>query len=236
MLKRDSSQGGNRSLKCQEQDKRGTVEVFKIYISRRERCTKERSGQKVDKELMNDLSERGVLGESVKSETKESIKQKMRELDTREWTREMNEKSSLKIYRRWKREIEGQEEVYTNNQASEILCKTRTYNLNLKERKRSGGEDTKCDMCGADNEDLKHFLLWCPAYAEERGKITWLQQPYTQEDDDTIGKYLLENRYIEETKKEIYKFWTVREKRRREGEKKIDPDSERDCVIERLTD
>ncbi len=37
------------------------------------------------KELVNDLSGRGVLSESVKSETKESINQKMRELGTREW-------------------------------------------------------------------------------------------------------------------------------------------------------
>ncbi len=66
------------------------------------------------KELVNDLSERGVLSGSVKNETKESIRKKMRELDTREWTREMNEKSSLRIYRKWRKEIGGQEEVYTN--------------------------------------------------------------------------------------------------------------------------
>ncbi len=29
---------------------------------------------------------------------------------------------------------------------------------------------------GAHNEDLKHLLLWCPAYSNERGKITKLQQ------------------------------------------------------------
>ncbi len=65
------------------------------------------------KELVNDLSERGVLVESVKSQTKESIKKEMRELDTKEWKREMDEKSSLKIYRKWREEIGGQQEVYT---------------------------------------------------------------------------------------------------------------------------
>ncbi len=169
------------------------------------------------KELVNELSERGLLSESVKSETKESIKQKMRDLDTREWKREINEKSSLRIYTKWRKEIGGQE-VYTNNQASEILFKARTNNLNLNERKRFRGEDTKCDMCGADNEDLKHFLLWCPAYREERGKITRLQQPYVEDEEDIIGKYLFENRYIEETKREIYKFWTIKGKKRRERE------------------
>ncbi len=117
----------------------------------------------------------------------------------------MNEKTSLKIYiyRKWRKEIGGQEEVYSNSQASEILFKARTNNLNLNDRKRFWGEDTKCDMCRADKEDLKHFLLWCPAYTEIRGKITWLQQPYIE---DIIGNYLFENIYIEETKKEIYKF------------------------------
>ncbi len=141
----------------------------------------------------------------------------MRDLDTGELKREMNEKSSLKIYRKWRKEIGGQE-VYTNNQASEILFNARTNNLNLNERKRFRGEDTKCDMCGAENEDLKHFLWWCPAYREERRTFTRLQQPYVKEEEDIIGKYLFENRYIEETKREICKFCTIREKKRRQRE------------------
>ncbi len=36
-------------------------------------------------------------------------------------------------------------------------------------------------------------------------KISRLQQPYIEE-EDIIGKYLFENIYIEETKKDIYKF------------------------------
>ncbi len=117
----------------------------------------------------------------------------------------MNEKTSLKIYRKRRKEIGGQEEVYSNSQASEILFKPRTNNLNLNERKRFWGEDTKCGMCGAD-KDLKHFLLWCPAYTEIRGKITQLQQPYIEKEEDIIGKYLFKNIYIDDTKKEIYKF------------------------------
>ncbi len=81
--------------------------------------------------------------------------------------------------------------MYTNNQASEIIFKTRTNNIHLNERKRFWEENTKCDMCRADNEDLKHFLLWCPAYGEERGKITRLQQPYIGDGENTIGEYFL---------------------------------------------
>ncbi len=61
--------------------------------------------------------------------------------------------------------------VYTNSQALEILFKARLNNQRLNDRNRFWGADTKCDICGAHNVDLKHFLLWCPAYREERGKI-----------------------------------------------------------------
>ncbi len=117
--------------------------------------------------------------------------------------------------------------MYTNNKASEIF-KKRTNNLNLNERKRFWGEDTKCDMCGTDNEDLKLFLLWCPAYGEERGEITRLQQPYREDENYTIGKYLFENRYKEETKREIYKFWTIREKKKKKKKKKRERERERE--------
>ncbi len=73
-------------------------------------------------------------------------------------------------------------------------------------------------MCGAEKEDLRHFLLWCPAYTDERRKSPRLQQPYKENEDDIIGKYLFEKRYLETTKKEIHNFWKIREKRRREEE------------------
>ncbi len=84
--------------------------------------------------------------------------------------------------------------------------------MRLNDRNRFGGDETKCDMCGAHKEDLRHFLLWCPAYCEERGKITRLQQLYKDDDEDIIGNYLFQKRNIEETKKEIYRFWLMREK------------------------
>ncbi len=80
--------------------------------------------------------------------------------------------------------------VYTNDQDSVILFKARTNNLTLNDRKRFRGEDTKCDMCGAE-KDLKHFLLCCRAYTHQRRKSPQLQQPYKENEDDIIGKYIL---------------------------------------------
>ncbi len=85
--------------------------------------------------------------------------------------------------------------MYTNDQDSVILFKARTNNLNLNDRKRYWGEDTKCDMCGAEKKDLRHFLLWCPTYSDERRKSPRLQQPYKENEDDIIGQYLFEKIY-----------------------------------------
>ncbi len=135
----------------------------------------------------------------------------------------MNEKSSLKIYRKWRKEIGGQEEIYNNDQASEILFKSRTNNLRLNDRKRFWNEATTCEMCGAEREDLKHFMLWCPAYTQERRKSERLQQPYIEEEDDVIGQYLFDNKFIVDTKGTLHTFWKIREKKMKEKE-----DSERD--------
>ena len=101
-------------------------------------------------------------------------------------------------------------EIYDNRQASEILFKCRTNTLKLKDRNRFTNEETKCELCGNEKEDLKHFLLWCPAYSEVRQKNIKLQQPY-QEEENTIGELLFGSN-IEETKETVHKFWKIREK------------------------
>ncbi len=66
---------------------------------------------------------------------------------------------------------------------------------------------------------MTHFLLWCPGYCELRGKSVKLQQPYIQEEEDIVWRFLFDNRDIQETKKVITSFWKVREKIRRETDK-----------------
>ena len=63
----------------------------------------------------------GVIENRVRGETKESIRRKMRELDTREW-KEMNEETSLLIYKNWRLERRGQEKIY-------IITKDHSYHL-----------------------------------------------------------------------------------------------------------
>ncbi len=73
-------------------------------------------------------------------------------------------------------------------------------------------------MCVTERKDLKHFLLWCPAYTQERMKSERLQQPCPEEEDDVIGQYLFESKFIEETKRTLHTFWKTREKKMKEKE------------------
>ena len=100
----------------------------------------------------------------LKHLSKTEIKKKIREWDSRNWRKEVQERSSLKIYTEWKKEIRREEDIYDNRPVSVIIYKARTNNLNLNDRNRHKNEDTKCLMCEHRVEDLIHFILWCPGY------------------------------------------------------------------------
>ena len=102
--------------------------------------------------------------------------------------------------------------MYNNRKSSVILFKCRTNNLNHNNRKRFRGENTACDLCNDENEDLAHFLLRCPEFAEERKKNPRLQQPYEENEEKIIGR-LMFGEDVEEMKKTIYAFWKIREEK-----------------------
>lgn len=75
------------------------------------------------------------------------LKEKVRQWDTDIWKKEMNEKSSLEIYRMWKKEIREEERLYDNRPESDIFYRCRTNNLMpLNERKRCQKGNTNCKM------------------------------------------------------------------------------------------
>ncbi len=126
----------------------------------------------------------------------------MRECDTTEWKQGVDEKSSFRIYREWRAEIGGQEKIQDNRQASDILFKCRTNTLKLNVRNIFLNEDTKCEMCGNENEDLKYYFLLCPAYSADGQKSIKLQQPYQEEENNIIGDLLFEKKTLEKQRKQ----------------------------------
>ncbi len=161
-------------------------------------------------DLRKKLGEESVMGENI-IKTSEEIRERVKEWDMNEWRREMSERESLQMYREWRNEIGKQKGVYDNKQASVLLFKCRTNTLNINDRRRFKEEGTECQVCGNEKEDLPHFILWCPAYEEPRKKNKILQQPYEDDQEKNIGKFLFEEN-IREAKETLYQFWKIREK------------------------
>ncbi len=68
------------------------------------------------------------------------------------------------------------------------------------------------NLCGAEKEDLEHFLLWCPAYTNVRATISELQQPYTENTQNVIGHFLFDQKDIDKKLNTVYSFWKIRQK------------------------
>ena len=115
-------------------------------------------------------------------------------------------KTNLSLYIVWKKEMK-EVTFIDNQQASTIFFQARANCLPLNERKRYKKEDTRCMMCNAENEDLAHFILNCPAYEEERKESMHLQKPDAK---DILGMFLFEEEDIEEEKEVLLKLWKIR--------------------------
>lgn len=145
---------------------------------------------------------------------KQNLKKKVRECDKEYWKKEVAEKSSLKIYSKYKTEIK-EEKFYDNRPSSEVLYRARTNNLKLNDRNRYTDGDTKCIMCNHILENLNHFLLWCTAYAEERKSIIQPGRLNTEVEENIIGELLFNEDCVEKTKIVLYDMWKKREQKRR---------------------
>ena len=65
------------------------------------------------KKLDGHLKEVGMKWEEVKTINKMGIKKKIRKEDTRKWKEELESKSSLNLYKKFKKEIK-EERIYDN--------------------------------------------------------------------------------------------------------------------------
>ena len=131
------------------------------------------------KETKRRMKETGVSERNFWRMEKREIKSKEREMDSKRWLEEIREKTSLEIYSEEKKEIK-EELLYDNRPSSVILYRARANCLRLNDRNRHQGGEVGCKLCGAEMENLNHFLLECGELSEERKLITELQQPYQE--------------------------------------------------------
>merc|ERR1711888_198292 len=76
--------------------------------------------------------ELGLEQDELKTISKKDLKAKIKEKDTRMWEENMQEKETLKWYRRGKKKI-GFDNYYTNTQSAKLLARARTNTLQVEE-------------------------------------------------------------------------------------------------------
>ena len=112
------------------------------------------------RETRKSMNWAAVDEEELKVMTKEEVKRKVAEKVQEEWREEMEQKSSLRIYRMFKTEMK--EVDHEGGMASRLWFAARTGCMRLACR-RWGEESERCDLCGGEREDEEHFILECEA-------------------------------------------------------------------------
>ena len=113
------------------------------------RRTREDRGNQWNKGLNMYLGRLGYSFEDLVNKSVREIKIKMRFYDDRRWREGMDTKTSVGMYKRFKRKV-GEDKIYDNRRESEILFQARTNCLRLNNRFRHivGREgETNCDLC-----------------------------------------------------------------------------------------
>ena len=150
----------------------------------------------------------------ISEKNRKQLNDILNDWDTKTWRAELENKSSLRIYRNYKNEIKEESAIYDNTPASTIMYRARANCLQLNDRKRFGNEETNCTLCGQEEENIVHFILTCPELANIRSEnyMKEFQQPYIENKDEIIGDLLFKTENMEEKKEVIYKLWITKKK------------------------
>lgn len=136
---------------------------------------------------------------------------KIKEWDTLKWRRELEEKSTLIIYRKFKQDIE-EENWIDNTVETKLMLRARTNTLSLNWRNRYQGKNEKCPYNDCDIETLEHFLTECKGYENIRNQFHFTAN--YEERDNVIAEILLftkqKNSDIQQKKEYINNIWKAR--------------------------
>ena len=139
----------------------------------------------------------------------QEIKDANRKLDTDKWNREIQRKTSIPIYRKFKTQIK-EEQFYRNDYSSTLLFHARSNTLRLNIEKRFKNESTVCDLCHIEEENLTHFILRCNKLDNSRNK-SFLDKFKDMNSDDKIGNMLFNIDHIDTTRAMLESMYKDRE-------------------------
>ena len=147
----------------------------------------------------------GIEVEELERMSGQEVKRKIAERVEREWSEGISEKSTLWLYREFKREMK--EEDYAGGEKEKIWFQARTNCLRLGDRRREEG----CVICrGMDLEDLLHFVLDCWELEEERRGVLELQRPRVEQRQTVVGEFLFRDEGRGRKSEILMKMWRKR--------------------------
>ena len=154
--------------------------------------------------------ELGIRHNDLKEISKKEIKNKVKERDTRLWEENMEEKETLKWYKRGKKKI-GYDMCYRNTFNSKLLARARTNTLQLEEfiNRRNRNHNKTCKLCGREEEDLKHFLLNCPRLGSKRNREI-MTKWYNRDKDRQLIDILFNEKDYDKIRKMVGAMWLLR--------------------------
>ena len=132
-----------------------------------------------------------------------------RNFDTENWVKEIERKTSIQIYRKFKTEIK-EEQIYRNDFSSTLLFQARSNTLSLNIENRFRNESTICDLCKVEGENLEHFVLKCRSLDASREK-KFIEKFKDMNNEDILGNLLFNYENIETTKVMLENLWRDRE-------------------------
>ena len=141
--------------------------------------------------------------------SKQEIRVLARHFDTTKWEKEIEKKTSIPIYRRFKTQIK-EEQIYRNDFSSRLLVQARSNTLRLNIEKRFTNERTVCDLCNIEEENMSHFILRCKKLDSCRNK-RFLDKFKDMDSDTKLGNILFNYDHIETTKIMLECMWKDRE-------------------------
>ena len=162
-----------------------------------------------NKKLEEYLIKINVSFEELVEMDKKEIKKRLNEYDSKKWKEGIERKSSVKIYRRFKKEIR-EERIYDNRRSSEILFQARVNCMALNNRYRHmRGGITTCDLCKDGTENLEHFLLSCESLSSVRdSEIT--NRNRSVDVEEWMGNILWKEKDVERVKCMLGNMWQRR--------------------------
>ena len=217
-------------MKNKEKERQAALKQNEATKNRKIERTK---GNKWMEKLDQYLNKLNIEYKDIEEKDKSEIKRITKEYDDEKWKEELSKKPTAKMYFRRKKEI-GQEKIYDNRYSSVLLFRARSNSLRLndEQRHRKGTKDTSCKMCGAEYEDLTHFMIKCRELEKVRN-VQLMTKKKGANDEDTVGNLLfdIEKTDLEETKKMIQRMWNKRNKTekklKKENEKEDKPNGKR---------